>query len=152
MTTWLADGEKYALIGLEVKIERDIPYRELAPGLWAWTDQRLDVPAHWREWIGSIRAEEIEGCNLVLLSKMPSSTPGVLDGENQLLQRRVWGFYLGLLLSSIFTPSHRPIALTGAHHNGEIDVRQEFGLDSPSLICSGTTRRSSPAKLSAPRR
>ena len=25
-------------------------FREIAPGLWAWTDQRLDVPAHWREW------------------------------------------------------------------------------------------------------
>ena len=130
VTTWLADGEKYALIGLEVKIEQDIPYRELAAGLWAWTDQRLDVPAQWREWIGSVRAEEIENCNLILLCKIQSSRPNVLDGENQLLQRRVWGFYLGLLLSSTFTPSHRPIALTGAHHDGEIDVRQESALDS----------------------
>lgn len=133
MTAWLAGGEKYALIGIEVKIEESIPFREIVPGLWAWTDQRLDVPAHWREWIGSIRSEEIEGCNLVLLSKMPSATPGVLDAENQLLQRRVWGFYVALLLSSTFTPSHRPIFLTGAHHDGEIDVRQESAIDMPAL-------------------
>lgn len=133
MTTWLKDGEKYALIGLEVKIEQPIPFREIVPGLWAWTDQRLDVPTHWREWLGSIRAQEIKGCNLALLCKMPSATPGILDSENQLLQRQVWGFYIALLLSSIFTPSHRPIFLTGAHQGGEIDVRQESALDVPAL-------------------
>jgi hypothetical protein len=130
---WLADGEKYALIGLSVKIERSIPFREIAPGLWAWTDQRLDLPTHWREWIGSIRAEEIEECNLGLLCKKPSARPSILDDENQLLQRGVWGFYIGLLLSSAFTPSHRPILLTGAHHGGEIDVRQESALEIPAL-------------------
>jgi hypothetical protein len=133
MTTWLADGEKYALIGLSVKIEQPISFREMEPGLWAWTDQKLDVPDHWREWIGSIRTEEIEGCNLALLGKMRSSTPQILDGENELLQRRVWGFYIALFLASTFTPSHRPIFLTGAHHDGEIDVRQESALETPSL-------------------
>jgi hypothetical protein len=133
VTIWLKDGEKYALIGLEVEIEQPIPFREIVPGLWAWSDQGLDVPAHWREWIGSIRAEEIERCNLALLCKMPSATPGVLDGENQLLQRRVWGFYIALLLSSTFTPSHRPIFLTGANQGGEVDVRQESALDIPAL-------------------
>jgi hypothetical protein len=132
-TDWLADGEKYALIGLEVKIEHAVPFRELAPGLWAWTDQSLDVPVHWREWLGSIRANQIKDCNLALLSKMPSQTPGVLDGENQLLQRRAWGFYVGLLLSSTFTPSHPPILLTGTRRDGEIDVRQESTIDITSL-------------------
>jgi hypothetical protein len=132
VTPW-QDSEKYALIGIEVKIEHSIPFREVVPGLWAWTDQKLDVPAHWREWIGSIRAEEIEGCNLVLLSKMASATPGVRDAENQLLQRRVFVFYVALLLSSTFTPSHRPIFLTGAHRDGEIDVRQESAIDIPAL-------------------
>jgi hypothetical protein len=91
-TAWMSDAEKYALIGLAVKIEHAIAFRDLVPGLWAWTDRGLDVPARWREWIGSIRADQIENCNLVLLSKMPSRTPGVLDGENQLLQRRTLGF------------------------------------------------------------
>ncbi len=129
---WLADGEKYALIGLKVKIEGAVPFHELAPGFCAWTDQSLDVPAHWREWLGSIRADQIENCNLALLCKMPSQTPEVLDAENQLLQRRASGFYVGLLLSSTFTPSHAPILITGARRDGEIDVRQESTLDIPS--------------------
>ena len=133
MKEWIAEGEKYALIGLDVKIEHAIPFGEIAPGLWAWTDQKLDLPADWRTWIGSLRAEEIEGCNFALLSKMPSKRPGVLDGENQLLQRHVWGFYIGLLLSSSFTPSHRSIFLTGSRRDGEIDVRQVSSLDQPAL-------------------
>jgi hypothetical protein len=130
---WIADEEKYALVGLEVKLEGSFPFRGLGVGLWAWTDQALDVPTHWCEWLGSIRTKQIENCNLVLLSKLHSQAPEVLDGENQLLQRRVWGFYQGLLLSSTFTPSHPPILLTGSCTNGEIGVRQESGLDIPSL-------------------
>jgi hypothetical protein len=57
----------------------------------------------------------------------------VLDGENQLLQKRVWGFYLGLLLSSTFTPAHQPIALTGSCRDGMIDVRQESAFDTPAI-------------------
>ena len=132
-TDWLSNREKYALIGLEVKIENAVPFRELETGLWAWTDQSLEVPAHWPERLGSIRADQIENCNLALLSKMPSQMPEVLDGENQLLQRRAWGFYVGLLLSSTFTPSHPPIVLTGARRDGEIEVQQESTLDIPSL-------------------
>jgi hypothetical protein len=132
-TDWLADGEKYALIGLEVKIEDTIPFHELAPGFWAWTDQKFDVPAHWREWLGSVRADQIEHCNLALLSKMHSQTPDVLDGDNQLLQVRAWGMYVGLLLSSTFTPSHPPTFLSGARRDGEIDVRQESKFEIPSL-------------------
>lgn len=132
-TEWLADREKYALVGLEVKIEEEFPFSEVVSGLWAWTDQILDVSAHWREWLGSIRADQIKNCNLALLSKMPSEVPEVLDGENQLLQRRAWGFYQGLLLSSTFTPSHPPILLTGSRHDGEIGVRQESTIDIPTL-------------------
>jgi hypothetical protein len=132
MTSWLGDGEKYALIGLKAKIEQHISFRQIVPGLWVWTDHRFELPDRWRDWIGSIRADEIENCNLALLSKMPSSTVDVLDGENSILQKRVWSFYLGLLLSSTFTPAHRPIALTGSRRNGVIDVRQESALDIPA--------------------
>lgn len=100
-TEWIAEGEKYALIGLEAKVDQAVPFREFEPGLWVWTDRRFDIPAYWREWIGSIRADQIENCNLALLCKMPSQTPDILDSENQLLQRRAWGFYVGLLLSYV---------------------------------------------------
>jgi hypothetical protein len=131
MPTWLSDKEKYALIGLAVKIEDAIPFREMRPGLWAWTGQKLSIPSHWREWLGTIRVEEIEACNLVLLAKMHSASPQILDLENQQLQSKVSAFYIGLLLSAQFTPAHSPVALTGAQHSGEVDVRQAMLINGP---------------------
>jgi hypothetical protein len=83
------DGNKYGLAGLSIKLENDIPQGEVAPRLIALTDARFEIPSHWREWLGSIRAREVEDCNLFLLSKLRSASPDVLDGENKELQQLV---------------------------------------------------------------
>src|SRR5262245_27180573 len=108
---WISDGEKYALVGLNVKIDEPVPQGELAPSLSVLANTPFDVPEHWLEWLGSIRIEQIQNCNLFLLSKLFSSTPDILDGENKQLQRRAQHFYVGLLLSSQFAPAHRPVML-----------------------------------------
>lgn len=128
---WIKDGEKYALIGLSVEIDRHLPTGKVAPNLWVLTDTTFNIPPHWREWLGSIRTEEVESCNLFLLTKLASLTPGVLDAENQKLQQRVHNFYFGLFLASPFAPTHRPVMLTGSRQDGEIDVRQQQDFDSP---------------------
>ena len=56
----------------------------------------------------------------------------ILDGENQLLQQRVRHFYVGLLLSVMFSPSHEPVMLTGARRDGVIGVRQQRDLELPA--------------------
>jgi hypothetical protein len=55
---WLGEEEKYALIGLKVKTENVVSFCELELCLWTWTGQRLDVPAHWREGLGSVRTDQ----------------------------------------------------------------------------------------------
>lgn len=129
--TWIDDGEKYALVGLSVKVEGDIPSGTIAPDLWVVADTTFNTPPHWREWLGSIRAGEVEDCNLFLLSKLASSTPDILDAENQKLKQRVWNFYVGLLLASPFAPARKPVMLTGARRDGEVDIRQESDFKSP---------------------
>ena len=126
---WIADGEKYALVGLEVKLEGKPPPEEIAPNLLVLTDTTFDIPSQWREWLGSVRADEVARSNLFLVSKLASATPGVLDGENKSLQQRVWHFYVGLLMSVMFAPSHKPVMLTGARQDGEIDIRQQMDLE-----------------------
>ena len=59
-------------------------------------------------------------------------TPGDLDGENQSLQQRVQNFYVGLLLSAMFSPSHEPVMLTGARQEGVLGIRQQTDLDIPA--------------------
>lgn len=129
---WIEDGEKYALIGLEVKLEGTVSPQQVESNLWFLNDTTFDVPSQWREWLGSIRADEVAGSNLLLVSKLVSVTPGVLDSENQALQRRVHNFYVGLLLSAMFSPSHKPVMLTGARQDGAIDIRQQSNLDLPA--------------------
>ncbi len=92
---WIDDGEKYALVGLNVKFEGRLPAGRITPNLWVLAAPNFKLPSHWQEWLGSIRAQEVEDCNLFLLSKVNSSTPGVLDAENQKLQQRAWNFYIG---------------------------------------------------------
>ena len=128
---WIEDGEKYALIGLNVRIDGHLPSGKIAPNLWVLADPTFNVPPHWQEWLGSIRAREVEDWNLFLLSKLASLTPDVLDAENQKLQQQVSNFYVGLLLANTFAPAHRPVMLTGSRRDGEIGVRQQQDFDSP---------------------
>jgi hypothetical protein len=129
--TWIDDGEKYALVGLSVKVEEDIPFQQFTSYLWASVETTFNIPIHWREWLGSIRAEEVDDCNLLLLSKLHSLRSDVLDDENKKLQQRVSYFYSGLLLASTFAPAHKPVMLTGSRRDGEIDIRSQNDFDCP---------------------
>jgi hypothetical protein len=128
---WIENGEKYALVGLSIKFEGHHRAVKITPNLWVLADTTFNVPSHWQDWLGSIRARGVEDCNLFLLSKLASSTPDVLDAENQKLQQRAWEFYVGLLLASTFAPTHRPVLLTGSRRDGEIDIREQKDFDSP---------------------
>jgi hypothetical protein len=130
---WLGDGEKYALLGLNLKSDQDgVLDEQLSPDLAVLTRAAFKMPSHWREWLGSIRAEEVEDCDLFILSKLKSKQASVLDGENQILQARVWAFYRGLLLTSRFATAHKPVILTGAREDNEIGVRQTQDLEEPA--------------------
>jgi hypothetical protein len=128
---WVDDGEKYALVGLSVKTADDFPHGKIAPHLWVLSQSRLEFPEEWTEWLGSIRAEDVADSNLLLLSKQPSQQPDVLDGENKRLQRLVSLFYVGLLLSSTFATSHKPVLLTGARRGDEMGIRQAGDFEAP---------------------
>lgn len=129
--SWISDGEKYALVGLSLKIDEPIPTEMVAPCLWVITNTAFSVPTHWHEWLGSIRSGQVEDCDLFFLSKASSATPEILDAENQALCQRVWHFYVGLLLASPFAPAHKPVMLTGSRQDGEVDIRQQQDYDSP---------------------
>ena len=128
---WIADDEKYALVSLKVQLEGNPPPQQIAPNLWILTDTSFEVPSEWREWLGSIRTKQIADSNVFLVSKLASTTPDILDNENQLLLQRVKHFYVGLLLSAMFSPSHKPTILTGARKNGVIGVRHQENLELP---------------------
>jgi hypothetical protein len=134
--SWIKDGEKYGLVGLEVSLDGSVPSGKVSSNLWVLVDEKFKIPDIWRDWLGSIRSKDVERCDLFLLSKHASSAPDVLDAESQTVQQRAWNFYVGLLLASTFSPAQRPVLLTGSRRNGEIDIRQQQDLDSsvPGVI------------------
>jgi hypothetical protein len=129
--TWVGEGEKYGLVAMNVKAE-SIQSKQISPNLWVVADTVFSVPTLWREWLGSIRADEIESSDLFLLSKISSKTLDVMDDENRTLTQRAWQFYAGLLLTSPFAPAHRPVMLTGSWRDGVNDLRQTQDFDSPA--------------------
>lgn len=134
--SWIDDGEKYAVIALCVSLDDTVPFQQMTPHHWAFADKRFDMPPHWREWLGTIRTQEVEGSNLFLLSKTASQTPDILDGENIELKRRAGHFYSGLLLATPFAPAHSPVMLSGSRRDGEIGVRSQDNYEPsiPSMV------------------
>lgn len=129
---WIADGEKYALLGLSIKVtDPAIGRLDLSPHFQVIGGSDFKIPDEWREWLGSIRVEEVEACDLFIVAKLRSTAPDILDGENVLLTNRLWAFYRGLLLSSTFATAYRPVILTGSCRDGEIGLRQQQDLDVP---------------------
>ncbi|HEY1928276.1 MAG TPA: hypothetical protein VGG92_12495 [Caulobacteraceae bacterium] len=131
MRAWLSDGEKYALVGLSLKVDGNIRTGKVAPSLWLLEGAGFAMPTQWLEWLGSIRAGEVQDCNIFLISKTTSLSPAVLDAESQRLMRQVSNFYTGLMLACRFAPAHRPVMLTGARIDGEYDVRQQQDFNYP---------------------
>ena len=129
---WIDDGEKYALVGLSVKTADGLPHGKIGPQLWALSQSRLEFPDEWIKWLGSIRAKNVADSDLLLLTKQQSQQPDILDGENQQLQHLVGLFYVGLLLSSAFATSHKPIILTGSRRDDEIGIRRVGDFEAPT--------------------
>jgi len=60
----------------------------IAEGAFAARGLGIQVGDHWVKWLGSLVNDEIAAGGLTLYVTAPSSTPKILDGENQELQRR----------------------------------------------------------------
>jgi hypothetical protein len=142
--SWIEDGEKYAVIALAVKLDDPVPLQQMTPHHWAFADERFDMPPHWREWLGTIRTQEVEGSNLFLLGKTRSQAPEIDDAESAEVKRHAGHFYAGLLLTSPFAPAHRPVMLVGYRHNGEINVRSQ---DDYEPTIPSTVRHYPPVRL-----
>ena len=128
MTLPIARGEKYALIALDAGTElRDA--LDLGDGCVALPRGAFELPPHWKEWLGTIKSEAVERASLKLIAKAPSTRPGVLDAENQELQRRVSNLFWGLLAAGKVRVEGAGTLLTGSHGEDGVDVRQVGDMD-----------------------
>ena len=128
MSLPVAPGEKYALIALNAATEIREPV-DLGDGQLALPRGAFELPTHWKEWLGTLKAKAVERASLKLLVRAPSERPAVLDAENEQLQQRIGSLYWGLLAAGKVRVSGAGIQLTGSHGGEGIDVRQVGDLD-----------------------
>lgn len=121
---------KFACVALEnVGIDRALrdPI-DLGNGMWLLFEPPFPLDDHWRSWLGSIRAENLERTNLTLFLHAPSAAPGVLDGENEQLRQSVLRICYGLFLIDVFHHDGGLI-MSGANVDGAISIRQVAQLE-----------------------
>jgi hypothetical protein len=71
-------------------------------GLWILGRPPVTVDETWRKWLGSLRAEALNESNLVIIASAPSACPFILDGENQVLERRCLNVLIALGLTGLW--------------------------------------------------
>jgi hypothetical protein len=131
----IGENEKFGIVVVSDAFVENLPKEvELSEDTWVTCSIPFEVDDNWRDWIGSIQSKRIEKSNLFIISKAPSNTPKVLDGENQRLQDKAYKVYFGLLLTDYFHTYDRPIQLTGSKWDIGIDVRSIGVMDSPYSV------------------
>ena len=132
----IGDGDKYAIIALptvplDLRSSPDVA--ELAPGIWFARALPLAMEPHWRQWLGSVRSEQIAKAKLILLARAKSKAPAILDDENERLGALVGRLYQGLQLAGRIWVDGEVVRITGAKRDGMIDIRQVSTLSAPRI-------------------
>jgi len=117
-------NHKYGLIALDGAAAFEDPL-DLGNGYFALPRGLLELPLHWKEWLGTIRTDRIERAGLVILATVPTEQPDVLDRDNEVAGRRVDNLFWGLLAAGHLRFEGEGTRLSGAHGRDGIDVRQE---------------------------
>ncbi len=121
----LPENHKFACLAFSgASVGGSFPQQiSLGNELWAFSESPFSLDASWREWMGSIVADEVEKANLVLLAEQGSESPGVLDDETKQLNRRARHLLEGVLLAGV--PRFRSlVTFAGATVGSRVQIRQ----------------------------
>jgi hypothetical protein len=130
----ILSGEKFSIVAIPgaVRESSDTQFPlHLADDLWAVTKLPVSLAEHWKEWIGSIRAGDIERASLLLVAKRRSESPRVQDGDTKALDRRIRHLYWGALAVAPLVCSKAPTLVLGGCHDESCDVHQVALLAQP---------------------
>ena len=123
-----SDNEKFSLIAVDdcfSLIEGEVL---LPDGTWVLSRMPAEVDDQWVRWIGETRAERLKDANLIILRRVNSEKPSVLDEEHTALFQHVLDIFTLLQLSSIVCYADAS-AVQGSMEKGRVDIRQMVHLD-----------------------
>lgn len=124
-------GHKFGSLCLvNAAVDRDLRERvlNLPENVSAIFGPPFEIEAHWREWLGSVRVENLAQTSLALLAHTQSNHPEILDGENEALLKTTSSIFYGLLMAEVFHHDSG-LLLSGANTEGVISVRQVIDLE-----------------------
>lgn len=125
-------NHKYATLALTISHHLTLGFGEpfsLGHGLWVTGEMPVAVPEHWRQWLGSIRIDRLDEANLFLFTHRPTAHPRVLDADTQAVIKSVERLYFSLLMAAPYIGHENDPLLSGARHDGGIDVRRVIQYD-----------------------
>lgn len=148
-TTFQIDkNDKFALITLPFpNIDEGITELSLGNNIWLTKHVPMNLATNWQEWIGTIRNEQFQEANGLLIIKRPASQPSALDSENQNLMRQICYVLDGLLIVKTTYCESPPFLITGANVDGTVSVRGIQELMQP--VCKAFNQSSIMGKLEA---
>ena len=85
------------------------PFR-LSDGAWIMTSIPVADFGVWKEWLGSLRAEQLSQANLVVIVQEPSENPGIPDAGDQRLEKDLILFFL--FFNMLHLPNHSHLIST----------------------------------------
>ncbi len=123
-----SDNEKFSLIAIDDCFSDIDSEVELSDETWVLPKMPADVGDQWAKWIGEIQMERLGGANLILVRRLISEKPEILDGEHMDLYQQVLDIFTVLQLSSVVCYADAS-ALQGSFEKGSADIRQMVHLD-----------------------
>src|SRR5258708_14780029 len=124
----LSENEKFSLMAVNKCLTYVEDEAGVSDGTWMLPKMPNGVGETWASWIGTIRLERLAGANFILLRRITSATPELLDGEHNELFQEVMTVFWMLQLSGIVMYGGAS-ALQGSFERGEANVRQMVQLD-----------------------
>lgn len=126
----LSPGDKYTALCLNLSLDGTVQSGRVGDiDVIAGTPIPLDDD--WKSWLGTVASEELASADLLMVAKIPSKTPGVLDRESQQLLHIANTTFSGLVLAGRWAPAHSPVMVTGGREGDVVSVRQHSTLDPP---------------------
>jgi hypothetical protein len=123
-----SNNEKFSLIAVNHCFSYVKAEAQLFEGTWVLPKLPTGVDDVWASWIGTIRLERLTGANLILLRRISSNNPEILDDEHNELFQEVMTLFWLLQLSGVVQYGGAS-AVQGSFHGGEVNIRQMVQLD-----------------------
>ena len=123
-----SDNEKFSFIAVDncfTDLDSEV---QLPDGTWILTKLPIKVDDWWVREIGRSRTERLTRANLIILRRLDSQNPEILDGEHLELFERVLDIFWVLQLSGIAEYDDAS-AIQGSFEAGTPNLRQMIQLD-----------------------